>query len=211
MAQPIQPFAGGGGYGNVMAPGYLETASQVASQVTDERNRRGDAAFNAVGGLLGRFSGMDASEAQAMFPSALGQYYAQSSELDKKSNAMKKMLELNPELFGLNQDQAKQLGNVTSKMSSTERHAFFQDYVPTLFKAQQAKAEQSAAMQRAMLSAEGRSKAPMMSNPDEIFGSIFSGTPIEPKSPPRVVPVDRGLDLGNMGFGSPQQEVISPW
>jgi hypothetical protein len=155
--------------------------------------------------------GMDAGEVNAMFPSAMSQYYAQSSELDKKSNAMKKMLELNPEMFGLDKDQVKQLGDVTSKMSSTERSAFFQAYVPDLFKAQQAKLEQAAAMQRATLSAEGRGKAPMMNNPDEILGSIFSGAPIEPKSPPRAAPVSRGLDLGNMGFGSPQQEVISPW
>lgn len=211
MALPTQPFAGGGGYGPTMAPGYMEMAAREAERITQERNQRNDAAFNAVGGLVGIGTGMDPSMVNAMFPSAMSSYYAQSSELDKKSNAMKKMLEVNPELFGLNQEQAKQLGAVTSKMSSTERHAFFQDYVPTLFKAQQAKAEQSAAMQRAMLSAEGRGKAPMINNPDEIFGSIFSGAPIEPKSPPRAVPVSRGLDMGNMGFGSPQQEAISPW
>lgn len=210
MALPTQPFAGGGGYGPTMAPGYMEMAAREAERITQERNQRNDAAFNAVGGLVGRGAGMDPGMVNAMFPSAMSSYYAQSSELDKKSGAMKKMLEVNPELFGLNQEQAKQLGAVTSKMSSTERHAFFQDYVPTLFKAQQAKAEQSAAMQRAMLSSEGRGKAPMMNNPDEIFGSIFSGAPAQPASPPRVVPVGRGLDMGNMGF-APQEEVIYPY
>ena len=148
MAQPTQPFAGGGGYGNIMAPGYLEIAGREAERITEERNKRNDAAINAVGGLLGRGMGMDAGEVNAMFPSAMSQYYAQSSELDKKSNAMKKMLELNPEMFGLDKDQVKQMGDVTSKMSSTERSAFFQTYVPDLFKAQQAKLEQAGALQR---------------------------------------------------------------
>ena len=148
MAQPTQPFAGGGGYGNIMAPGYLEIAGREAERITQERNQRNDSAINAVGGLLGRGMGMDAGEVNAMFPSAMSQYYAQSSELDKKSNAMKKMLELNPEMFGLDKDQVKQMGDVTSKMSSTERSAFFQTYVPDLFKAQQAKLEQAGALQR---------------------------------------------------------------
>jgi hypothetical protein len=210
MAQPIQPFAGGGGYGNIMAPGYLEMAGREAERITQERNQRNDAAINAVGGLLGRGMGMDAGEVNAMFPSAMSQYYAQSSELDKKSNAAKKMLELNPEMFGLNQDQAKQLSDVTSKMSSTERSSFFQTYVPTLFKAQQAKLEQDAAYRRAVVAAGGGGKAPMMNNPDEIFGLIFSGAPAQPMSPPRAVPVSRGLDMGNMGF-NPQQEVVYPY
>ena len=148
MAQPTQPFAGGGGYGNIMAPGYLEIAGREAERITQERNQRNDSAINAVGGLLGRGMGMDAGEVNAMFPSAMSSYYAQSSELDKKSNAMKKMLELNPEMFGLDKDQVKQMGDVTSKMSSTERSAFFQTYVPDLFKAQQAKLEQAGALQR---------------------------------------------------------------
>jgi len=210
MAQPTQPFAGGGGYGNIMAPGYLEIAGREAERITEERNKRNDAAINAVGGLLGRGMGMDASEVNAMFPSAMSSYYAQSSELDKKSNAMKKMLELNPEMFGLDKDQAKQLGDVTSKMSSTERSAFFQTYVPDLFKAQQAKLEQNAAYKRALMTSGGRERLPMAYNQDEIFGSIFSGAPAQPTSPPRVVPVSRELDMGDMGF-TPQEEVIYPY
>ena len=184
MAQPTQPFAGGGGYGNIMAPGYLEIAGREAERITEERNKRNDAAINAVGGLLGRGMGMDASEVNAMFPSAMSSYYAQASELDKKSNAMKKMLELNPEMFGLDKDQAKQLGDVTSKMSSTERSAFFQTYVPDLFKAQQAKLEQDAAYKRALLASGGREGSIMYNNPSDAFQAHFAGTPIPAQSPP---------------------------
>lgn len=191
MAQPTQPFAGGGGYGNIMAPGYLEIAGREAERITEERNKRNDAAINAVGGLLGRGMGMNPTEVNALFPSAMSSYYAQASELDKKSNAMKKMLELNPEMFGLDKDQAKQLGDVTSKMSSTERSAFFQTYVPDLFKAQQAKLEQDAAYKRALVTSGGSKGMPMAYNPDEILGSIFSGTPAPSQSPPRVVSVDQ--------------------
>lgn len=214
MAQPIQPFLGGGGYGNTMSPYYHQISQQVGDEYISRENAKVDSAQQALNSIIGmgaKAGGADPLMASKMLPSSINEYYAQASELDKKSNAMKKMLELNPEMFGLDKDQVKQLGDVTSKMSSTERSAFFQAYVPDLFKAQQAKLEQAAAMQRATLSAEGRGKAPMMNNPDEILGSIFSGAPIEPKSPPRAVPVSRGLDLGNMGFGSPQQEVISPW
>ena len=209
MAQPTQPFAGGGGYGNIMAPGYLEIAGREAERITEERNKRNDAAINAVGGLLGRGMGMDAGEVNAMFPSAMSSYYAQSSELDKKSNAMKKMLELNPEMFGLDKDKAKQLGDVTSKMSSTERSAFFQTYVPDLFKAQQAKLDQDAAYKRALL-ASGGGGSPMYNNPSDPIQAYLSGAPVQPTSPPRAVPVSRGLDMGNMGF-NPQQEVVYPY
>lgn len=171
MAQPIQPFAGGGGYGNIMPPGYLEMAGREAERITQERNQRNDSAINAVGGLLGRGMGMDAGEVNAMFPSAMSSYYAQSSELDKKSNAMKKMLELNPEMFGLDKDQVKQMGDVTSKMSSTERSAFFQTYVPDLFKAQQAKLEQNALSQRASI---GKEIAPDISNLGQGLKSVTS-------------------------------------
>jgi len=188
MAQPIQPFAGGGGYGNIMAPGYLDIASQVANQVTEERNRRGDAAFNAVGGALGGLIGMNPTEVNALFPSALNQYYAQASELDKKSSAAKKMLELNPELFGLNQEQAKQLGDVTGKMSSTERYDFFQQYVPTLFKAQQARLEQEAAANKALA---GREPVPDLSGAAAGLRSVIGGnqpTPVSPQPAPGVAP-----------------------
>lgn len=191
MALPTQPFAGGGGYGPTMAPGYLETTGREAERVTQERNQRNEAAINAVGGLLGRGMGMDAGEVNAMFPSAMSSYYAQSSELDKKSNAMKKMLEVNPEMFGLSGDQAKRLGDVTSKMSSTERSAFFQTYVPDLFKAQQAKLEQDAAYKRALLASGAREGSIMYNNPSDVFQEYFSGTSAQPKSPPRVVPVDQ--------------------
>jgi hypothetical protein len=207
MAQPIQPFAGGGGYGNIMAPGYLEMAGREAERITQERNQRNDAAINAVGGLLGRGMGMDAGEVNAMFPSAMSQYYAQSSELDKKSNAMKKMLELNPEMFGLDKDQAKQLGDVTSKMSSTERSAFFQNYVPTLFKAQQSNLERQFATQKALAA----QKPPLdFGGLDTAIDSIWNGAPKVQSAPPRAVPVSGGLDMGNMGFGQ-QQEVIYPY
>lgn len=190
MAQPIQPFAGGGGYGNIMAPGYLDIASQVANQVTEERNRRGDAAFNAIGGLVGRTLGGNPAEMNAMFPSALNQYYAQASELDKKSSAAKKMLEVNPELFGLNQEQAKQLGDVTGKMSSTERYDFFQQYVPTLFKAQQAKLEQEAVYKKTLA---GREPVPNLSGMEEGLRGITGGqsalsSPIAPRPTPSVSP-----------------------
>jgi hypothetical protein len=108
-------------------------------------------------------------------------------------------------------------------MSSTERSAFFQAYVPDLFKAQQAKLEQDAAYRRAVAGGGGGDGSLMYNNPSDVFQSYFLGTPTQPKSPPRVVPmgapvqsappravpVSRGLNMNNMGFG--QQEVISPW
>lgn len=212
MALPTQPFAGGGGYGPTMAPGYMEMAAREAERITQERNQRNDAAFNAVGGLVGRGAGMDPGMVNAMFPSAMSSYYAQSSELDKKSGAMKKMLELNPEMFGLNEKQVQDMSKFTSKMSSTERSAFFQTYVPDLFKAQQAKLDQDAAYKRALL-ASGGGGSPMYNNPSDPIQAYLSGAPVQPTSPPRVVPVSRRLDMDNMGFApqAPQEEVFSPW
>jgi hypothetical protein len=39
----------------------------------------------------------------------------------------------------------------------------------------------------------GAQKSPMLNNPDDIFGSIFSGTPVAPKTPVAVVPVDQSM------------------
>jgi len=151
MALPNQPFAGGGGYGSIMSPYYQQVSQQVGDEYIARENAKVDStqqALNSVIGMGAKAGGADPSMAAKMLPSSVNDYYAQSSELDKKSNATKKMLELNPEMFGLSQDQVKQMSDVTSKMSSTERGAFFQNYVPTLFKAQQAKLEQAGALQR---------------------------------------------------------------
>ena len=151
MAQPIQPFAGAGGYGNTLSPYYQEVSSQVGDAYIARENAKVDSAQQALNSIIGmgaKAGGADPAMAGKMLPSSVNDYYAQSSELDKKSGAMKKMLELNPEMFGLDKDQVKQMGDVTSKMSSTERSAFFQTYVPDLFKAQQAKLEQAGALQR---------------------------------------------------------------
>lgn len=196
MAQPIQPFSGGGGYGSVMAPGYQQISQQVGDEYIARQNAKVDSAQQALNSIIGmgaKAGGADPSMAGKMLPSSINEYYAQASELDKKSSAMKKMLELNPEMFGLDKDQAKQLGDVTSKMSSTERSAFFQTYVPDLFKAQQAKLEQDAAYKRALVTSGGSKGMPMAYNPDEILGSIFSGTPAPSQSPPRVVPTDQSM------------------
>jgi hypothetical protein len=227
MAQPIQPFLGGGGYGNVMAPSYQQVSRQVGDEYISRENAKVDSAQQALNSIIGmgaKAGGADPLMASKMLPSSINEYYAQASELDKKSNAMKKMLELNPEMFGLDKDQVKQLGDVTSKMSSTERSAFFQAYVPDLFKAQQAKLEQDAAYRRAVAAGGGGDSSLMYNNPSDVFQSYFSGTPTQPKSPPRAVPmgaqvqsappravpVSRGLDMNNMGFGQ-QEEVIYPY
>lgn len=196
MAQPIQPFSGAGGYGETMSPYYEQISGQVGDAYIARQNQKVDnaikafseiknAAANAFGvptegggflGEIGRATGFtkDAGLMNAMNPSAISQYYAQSSELDKKSNAMKKMLELNPEMFGLDKDQVKQMGDVTSKMSSTERSAFFQTYVPDLFKAQQAKLEQNALSQRASI---GKEIAPDISNLGQGLKSVTLNQP----------------------------------
>jgi hypothetical protein len=213
MAQPIQPFSGAGGYGETMSPYYEQISGQVGDAYIARQNQKVDNAIKAFseirnaaamafgvpaggagagsaggGGFfesLGRATGFtkDAGLMNAMNPSSLSQYYAQSSELDKKSNAMKKMLELNPEMFGLDKDQAKQLGDVTSKMSSTERSAFFQNYVPTLFKAQQSNLERQFATQKALAA----QKPPLdFGGLDTAIDSIWNPKPAQPSMQPSM-------------------------
>lgn len=207
MAQPISPFEGKGGYGDVMSPNYEQISGQVGDAYIARQNAKVDNAVKAFSeirnlaansfgapaegggfwGEMGRATGFtkDAGLMNTMNPSAISQYYAQASELDKKSNAMKKMLELNPEMFGLDKDQVKQLGDVTSKMSSTERSAFFQAYVPDLFKAQQAKAEQASAQNRIIAGAFASKAA-------ELAGTPAASTPY---SEPMVVPSQTGAGI----------------
>lgn len=212
MAQPISPFSGSGGYGSIMSPYYHQISQQVADEYIARENAKVDnaikvaseirnlaaASFGApaegggVFGDIGRATGFtkDAGLMNVMNPSSLSQYYAQASELDKKSSAAKKMLEVNPELFGLNQEQAKQLGDVTGKMSSTERYEFFQQYVPTLFKAQQAKLEQEAVYKKALAGIE---PVPNLSGMAEGLRGITGGqpapsSPVAPQPAPSVSP-----------------------
>lgn len=207
MAQPIQPFSGGGGYGNIMAPGYQQISQQVGDEYIARQNAKVDSAQQALNSIIGmgaKAGGADPLMAGKMLPSSINEYYAQSSELDKKSNAMKKMLELNPEMFGLDKDQVKQLGDVTSKMSSTERSAFFQSYVPDLFKAQQEKMQQSAALNRIVTGAFASKAAELAGTP----------TPAVPNAQPMIVPSQTGAGIvpqAPQSTQSPQKQSQGGW
>lgn len=185
MAQPISPFSGLGGYGSIMSPYYQQVSQQVGDEFIARENAKIDSlqqALNSAMGLGIQSKGGDAGLIQKAIPSSLNEYYAQASELDKKSSAAKKMLEVNPKLFGLSEDEAKGLSKFTDTMSSTERYDFFQQYVPTLFKAQQAKLEQDAAMGKALA---GREPVPDLSGMGEGLRAV-TGTQSAPSN--RIAP-----------------------
>ena len=87
-------------------------------------------------------------------------------------------------------DQASQFLAQTADMKPSEKNMFYNTIVPPAigqyYKMQQIEAETAGRARAAQ-------KPPMSNNPDEIFGSIFSGTPTLPKAPAAVAPVDQSM------------------
>lgn len=87
----------------------------------------------------------------------------------------------------VNSDVYKNMGTAEKAQFWSDVKGYTGSALGQYYKMQQLEAEQKGLYDRA----KAAQKPPMSSNPDEVFGSIFSGTPVAPKTPAAVVPVDQ--------------------
>lgn len=125
MANPIQPFAGGGGWSSIIPQEYLGFTSGVADKWKSEKDAKVDNIISSLAAVAGNISGTP-EMANTMFPSALGKYYQQASEAQGKAKAYEGLVKASPELFGLSNEQAKSFTDFASKLPPTAVPEFYQ-------------------------------------------------------------------------------------
>lgn len=125
MANPINPFSGGGGWGNVIPESYLPFTSEMTERWKSEKDAKTENILGTIAGTIGGLTG-NAELANTLFPSAIGKYYQQASEAQGKAKAYEGLVKTSPELFGLSGDQAKAFTDFASKLPPTAVPEFYQ-------------------------------------------------------------------------------------
>jgi hypothetical protein len=125
MANPIQPFSGGGGYGSVIPQDYLGFTSGVMDKWKSEKDAKTEGILSSLSAVAGNLTGQP-EMANTLFPSALGKYYQQASEAQGKAKAYEGLVKASPELFGLSSEQAKSFTDFASKLPPTAVPEFYQ-------------------------------------------------------------------------------------
>lgn len=125
MANPINPFSGGGGWGNIIPESYLPFTSEMTERWKSEKDAKTENILGTIAGTIGGLTG-NAELANTLFPSAIGKYYQQASEAQGKAKAYEGLVKTSPELFGLSGDQAKSFTDFASKLPPTAVPEFYQ-------------------------------------------------------------------------------------
>jgi hypothetical protein len=175
MARPRELF-------NTPAP---QAMSQMGQGIAD--------AYANVGRIEGQgYAAMGEGIAKGItaIGGAVADYKKMSSQVKADAAAFNSFKDYLPaEFVGLQQTMEND-----PKASLLDKQQFYQSAKGYLGAAigQKYKMEQIGAEQKGLYDrAKAAQKPPMSSNPDEVFGSIFSGTPVAPKTPAAVVPVDQ--------------------
>ena len=128
--------------------------------------------------------------------SAYAGYAQQQKQLESQSKSYENFLnnKVGQATLGYSQEQATQLIEQAKKLSLESGIRAGNDFLNL---AVGGRLQQQNKLQLVNAEAAGRAfgaqKPPMLNNPDDIFGSIFSGTPVAPKTPAAVVPVDQSM------------------
>lgn len=129
MANPINPFSGGGGYGNIVPSEYQAISQMVGDRYIANENKKVDSlqsALNSIIGMGAKAGGADPGMAASLLPSDLNAYYQQASEAQGKAKAYEGLVKTSPELFGLSGDQAKAFTDFASKLPPIAVPEFYQ-------------------------------------------------------------------------------------
>lgn len=126
--------------------------------------------------------------------SAYAGYAQQQKQIESQSKSYENFLnnKVGQATLGYSQEQATQLIEQAKKLSLESGIRAGNDFLNL---AVGGRLQQQNKLQLVNAEVAGRAlgaqKPPMLNNPDDIFGSIFSGTPVAPKTPAAVVPVDQ--------------------
>lgn len=187
MANPINPFSGGGGYGSILPSEYQQISSMVGEKFVADENKKIDSlqsALNSIIGMGAKAGGGDAGMAASLLPSSLNEYYAKASEAQGKAKAYEGLMKTSPELFGLSSDQAKGFADFASKLPPTAVPEFYQ----LALKGGMAQQEQQNAINKILTGAFSSKAAELLGTPTPPTPSMpnnISGT--EQSSPSSLV------------------------
>ena len=128
--------------------------------------------------------------------SSVASYMKEAKQLESQNKSYENFLsnKVGQSMLGYSEKDAKQLIEEAKKMSVNNGIRAGNDFLNL---AVGGRLQQQNKLQLVNAEAAGRAfgaqKPPMLNNPDDIIGSIFSGTPVAPKTPAAVVPVDQSM------------------
>ena len=128
--------------------------------------------------------------------SAVAGYMKEAKQLESQNKSYENFLnnKVGQSMLGYTPEQSQQLIGEARKLSMDGGIRAGNDFLNL---AVGGRLQQQNKLQLVKEEAAGRAfgaqKPPMLNNPDDIFGSIFSGTPVAPKTPAAVVPVDQSI------------------
>lgn len=181
MANPINPFSGGGGYGGILPSEYQQISSMVGEKFVADENKKIDSlqsVLNSIIGMGAKAKGGDPQMAASLLPSSLNEYYAKASEAQGKAKAYEGLMKTSPELFGLSSDQAKGFADFASKLPPTAVPEFYQLALKGGM-AQQELGMKMMAGKKPPLNLEGLDKGFM----DVVKGGTSAGQPVQAVQP----------------------------
>ena len=183
--QPRNPYQGTP-TSNMSFPteAYMNAAANAAKIQAEAQARMGEQigaglqkAGSAIGGAIGDYKKMQSQvKADASAFDTFKDYLP--PKVASKFDAQRQAIENDPNASLM--DKASFYNSAKSYLGAA---------VGQSYKMDQIKAEQQGMLDRA----KAAQKPPMLNNPDDIFASIFSGTPVAPKTSPAVVPVDQSM------------------
>jgi hypothetical protein len=126
--------------------------------------------------------------------SSVASYMKEAKQLEAQNKSYENFLgnKVGQTILGYTPEQSQQLIGEARKLTLDGGIRAGNDYLNLVVGG---RLQQQNKLQQIEAETAGRARAaqkpPMSSNPDEVFGSIFSGTPVAPKTPAAVAPVDQ--------------------
>jgi hypothetical protein len=128
--------------------------------------------------------------------SSVASYMKEAKQLEAQNKSYESFLgnKVGQTILGYTPEQSKQLIGEARKLTLDGGIRAGNDYLNLVVGG---RLQQQNKLQLVKEEAAGRAlvaqKSPMLNNPDEVLGSILSGTPVAPKTPAAVVPVDQSM------------------
>jgi hypothetical protein len=181
MARPRELF-------NTPAP---QAMSMMGQGIADAYARAGEIEGK---GMLAMGQGI--AQGLTSAASSIAGYMKEAKQLEAQNKSYENFLnnKVGQSMLGYTPEQSQQLIGEARKLSMDGGIRAGNDFLNL---AVGGRLQQQNKLQLVKEEAAGRAfgaqKPPMLNNPDDIFGSIFSGTPVAPKTPAAVVPVDQSM------------------
>ena len=181
MARPREPY-------NTPAP---QAMSMMGQGIADAYARAGEIEGKGMMAM-----GQGIAQGLTSAASSVASYMKEAKQLEAQNKSYENFLnnKVGQSMLGYTPEDSQQLIEQAKKLSLEGGIRAGNDFLNL---AVGGRLQQQNKLQLVKEEAAGRAfgaqKPPMLNNPDDIFGSIFSGTPVAPKTPAAVVPVDQSM------------------